>query len=224
MGTQIRREIFRTLRMNAKSMIRRWEKVFNECAKTKRRRAHRNINREEMKHMNSQEVLPFIKGKDILHELFHLQDDDKENIPPVPIIDSQTQVIPHPLQDFNMNSMLEDMGSLSEPIPMQDSVMDSLVKDMDSLLEPITFDSLVEGMDSLIEQIPVQDVNTDSLLEDMDSLLEPIMSEDMDSLSEPIMLEDMDSLLEPIVVEDKDSLLEPIDSLLEPIAVFTLQN
>ena len=59
-------------------MISQWEKEFNEIAKRKRKRAHRNTDRDEMKHAISQEVFEFIKGKDILHELIH--SDDKENI------------------------------------------------------------------------------------------------------------------------------------------------
>ena len=88
-------------------MIRRWEKEFNECAKMKRRRAHRNTNREMMKHASLQEVFEFIKTKDILHELFHSHINDTETIPPpLPIMGSQPQVIPHPLQDFEMDSLL----------------------------------------------------------------------------------------------------------------------
>ena len=238
---QMRREIFRTLRINAKSMISQWEKEFNVYAKTKRRRAH--LNRDEMKHAISQEVFEFIKGKDILHEMFHLHSDDKENIP---ITGAQTHVMPRPPHDFNMDTLLEDMDSLLEPILMQDIDMDSLLEPIDSLLEPN--DTLIEDMDSLLEPIIVEDMDSllepitfDSLVEDMDSLLEPIIVEDMDSLLEPItfdsLVEDMDSLLEPIIVEDKDSLLEPIafnnssnvdefntifcrlDSLLEPVVL-----
>ena len=173
---QMRREIFRTLRINAKSMISQCEREFNEYAKTKRRRAHSGKDREVVKHAISQEVFEFIKGKDVLHEMFHLNSDDKENIP---ITGARTQDMPRPPQDFNMDSLLEDMDSLLEPILVQDFDMDSLLEPIDSLLEPI-----------------------DTLIEDMDSLLEPIIVEDMDSLLEPIaydsLIEDMDSLLEPI--------------------------
>ena len=96
---QMRREVFRTLRMNAKSMIRRWEKEFNEFnefAKMKRRRAHHGKDREMMKHAISREVFEFIKTKDILHELIHPHSNGKENIPRLPIIGSQTQVMPRP--------------------------------------------------------------------------------------------------------------------------------
>ena len=208
---QMRREIFRSLRLNAKSMIRRWEKEFNEYAKRKRRRAHSGKDREVVKHAISQEVFEFIKGKDILHEMFHLNSDDKENIP---INGAWTQDMTRPPQDFNMDTLLEDMDSLLEPILMQDFDMDSLLEPIDSLLEPK--DTLIEDMDSLLEPITF-----DSLVEDMDSLLEPI-----DSLLEPIdsLVEDMDSLLEPIIVEDMDSLLEPIDMLLEPIALNNSSN
>ena len=222
--------MFRTLRINAKSMISQWDKEFNDRAKMKRRRAHRNKDREMIKHVSSQEVFDFIKGKGILHDLFHLHSDDKENIPALPINGSQTYVMPRPPHDFNMDSLLEDMDSLLEPILVQEFDMDSLlepiiVEDKDSLLEPITFDSLIEDMDSLLEPITF-----DSLVEDMDSLLEPILVQDfdMDSLLEPIIVEDKDSLLEPIasdsLIEDMDSPLEPIDSMLEPIAFNNLSN
>ena len=214
---QMRREIFCTLRMNVKTMIRQWEKEFNECAKRKRRRAHSGKDREVVKHAMSQEVFEFIKGKDILHELIHPHSIGKENIP---INDARTQDMPRPPQDLTMDSLLEDMDSLIEPILMQDFDMDSLLEpqDKDSLLEPITFDSLVEDMDSLSEPI-------NTLIEDMDSLLEPItfdsLVEDMDSLLEPI-----DSLLEPndTLIDDMDSLLEPIDALLDPIAFNNSSN
>ena len=241
---QMRREIFRTLGINAKSMISQWEKEFNMYAKTKRRRAHSGKDREVVKHAISQEVFEFIKGKDILHEMFHLNSDDKENISSN---GARTQDMPRPPQEFNMDTLLEDMDSLLEPILMQDFDMDSLlepivVEDKDSLLEPIIVedkdsplepnDTLIEDMDSLLEPIAF-----DSLIEDMDSLLEPIIVEDMDSLLEPItfdsllepndtLIEDKDSLLEPIdsLVEDMDSLLEPIDALLEPIALNNPSN
>ena len=221
-------------------MISQWEKEFNVYAKTQRRRTHLNRDRDEMKHAISREVFEFIKGKDILHELIHPHSIGKENIP---INGAQTQDIPRPPHDFNMDTLLEDMDSLLEPILMQDFDMDSLLEpttlqdyDMDSLLEPNV--TLIEDMDSLSEPITMQDF-------DMDSPLEPItfdsLVEDMDSLLEPItfdwFIEDMDSLLEPIIVEDKDSLLEPIafnnssnvdefneilcrlDSLLEPVVL-----
>ena len=143
---QMRREIFRTLRMNAKSMISQWEKESNDCAKMKRRKAHRAKDREMMKHAILQDVIEFIKGKDIFHELIHSHSNGKENISPLQIMDSQPQVMPLPLQDSNMDSLLEDMDSLLEPITLQDF-------DMDSLLEPITFDSLVKDKDSLLEPI-----------------------------------------------------------------------
>ena len=165
---QIQREVFRTLRMNAKTMIRRWEKEFNECAKRKRKRAHYGKDREVVKHVISQEVFEFIKGKDIFHELIHPHNVDKENLP---LTGAQTQVMPRPPQDFSMDSLLEDMDSLLEPIAFDSLVelSDSLVEDMDSLLEPIDSlfepnDTLIEDMDSLLEPIAF-----DSLIEDMDS-------------------------------------------------------
>ena len=201
---QMRREVFCTLRMNAKSMIRRWEKEFNECAKMKRKRAHHNRDREMIKRNILQEVFDFIKGKDILQELFHLRSDDKENIPPLPIIDSPTRVMSRPPHDFIMDSLLEDMDSLLEPILVQDF-------DMDSLVEPITLDSLVEDMDSLLEPIVVEDkdsllepITFDSLVEDMDSLLEPIAfnnSSNADEFTE--ILCRLDSLLEPVVLVER---------------------
>ena len=90
---QMRREIFRLLRINAKSMIRRWEKEFNECAKRKRKRAHCGKDREVVKHVISQEVFDFITTKDILHELIHPRSDDKENIPST---GAWTQYMPRP--------------------------------------------------------------------------------------------------------------------------------
>ena len=66
-----------------------------------------------MKHAISGEVFEFIKGKDILHEMFHLHSDDKENIPNN---GARTHVMTRPPQDFNMDSLLEDMDSLLEPI------------------------------------------------------------------------------------------------------------
>ena len=191
-------------------MVRHWENEYNERAKMKRRRAHRDPDREVMKHAISQD---FIKGKDILHELIHGLPGSKENIPPLEVMDSQPQVMPIQLQDFDMDSLLE-------PI---------MLEDRDSLLEPITFDSLVADKDSLLEPILLQDFDMDSLVEPIDSLVE-----DRDSL-----LEDMDSLLASIVVDDKDSLLEPtafnclsdvkadefndilcrLDSILEPVVV-----
>ena len=206
-------------------MMWRWEKEVNEYARRKRRRAHSGKDCEVVKHMISQEVFDFIKTKDILHKLIHPHSIGKENIP---LNSAQTYVIPRPPQDFSMDSLVEDMDSLLEPI-----VFDSLTEDMDSLLEPIAFDSLIEDMDSLLEPITfdmlIEDMDSllepiafDSLIEDMDSLLEPItldsLTEDMDSLLEPIMVEDMDSLLEPIVVEDMDSLLE------QPIAFSNSSN
>ena len=209
---QMRREVFRTLRINAKTMIRRWEKEFNEIAKMKRKTAHSGKNREVVKHAISQEVFEFIKGKDIFHDLIHPHNIEKEN---VPLIGGQN--MPRPPQDFDMDSAIEPIA------------FDSLTEDMDSVLEPIVFNSLVEDMDSMLEPI-------NSLTEDMDSMLEPIdsLTEGMDSMLEPItfdlLTEDMDSLLEPInsLTEDMDSLLEPItfdslvedmDSVLEPIAI-----
>ena len=219
--------------MNAKSMISQWEKEFNDHAKMKRRKAHRGKDREMMKHAILQDVIEFIKGMDIFHELIHSHSNGKENISPLQIMDSQPQVMPLPLQDITMDSLLEDMNSLLEPIMVED--MDSLLEDMDSLLEPIPVQDF--DMDSLLEPIVLEDKDSllepiNSFVEDMDSLLEPIALQDfnMDSLLEPItfdsLVEDKDSLLEPIVVEDRDSLLEPImfdsfvedkDSLLEPI-------
>ena len=185
---QIRREILRSLRINAKTMIRRWEKEFNECAK--RKRAHYGKDREVVKHVISQEVFDFSKTKDIFHELIHPHSDDKENIP---INGAQKQVMPHPPQDFSMDSLLEDMDSLLEPILMQEF-------DMDSLLEPIAFDSLIEDMDSLSEPITF-----DSLTEDMDSLLEqPIAfsnSSNVDEFNEIVCR--LDSLLEPVVLVER---------------------
>ena len=143
---QMRREIFRTLRINAKTMIRQWEKEFNEYAKRKRKRAHSGKDREVVKHAISQDVFEFIKGKDILHELIHPYSIGKENIP---INGARTHVMPRPPQDFNMGTLLEDMDSLLEPILMQDFEMNSLlepigtlIEDMDSLLEPQDKDSL----------------------------------------------------------------------------------
>ena len=222
---QIRREIFRSLRINAKTMIRRWEKEFNEIAKRKRKRAHYGKDREVVNHVISQEVFEFIKGKDIFHELIHPHNVDKEPLPPN---GAQTQVMPRPPHDFNMDSLLEDMDSLLEPIAFDSLVepSDSLIDDMDSLLEPI--DSLFEPNDTMIEDMDSfsEPIAFDSFTEDMDSLLEPItfdsLTEDMDSLLEPItfnsLTEDMDSLLEPIVVEDMDSLLE------QPIAFSNSSN
>ena len=85
-----------------------------------------------VKHAISREVFEFTKGKDILHEMFHLHSNDKENIP---INGARTHVMPRPLQDFNMDTLLEDMDSLLEPILMQDFDMDTLLEPIDSLLE-----------------------------------------------------------------------------------------
>ena len=107
---QMRREIFRTLRINAKSMIRQWEKESNEYAKTKRKRAHSGKDRKVVKHAILREVFEFIKGKDILHELIHPHSIGIENIPPLPIIDSQTQDIPRPPQDFIMDTVTHKLS------------------------------------------------------------------------------------------------------------------
>ena len=212
-------------------MIWRCEKEFNNCAKRKRRRAHSGKGREVVKHAISQEVFDFIKTKDILHELIHPHSIGKENIP---INGARTQDMTRPPQDFNMDTLLEDIDSLLEPILMQDFEMnsllepiDTLIEDMDSLLEPIDSllepnDTLVEDMDSLLEPITF-----DSLVEDMDSLLEPndTLIEDMDSLLEPIIVENMDSLLEPIAlnissnVDEFNNILCRLDSLLEPVVL-----
>ena len=191
-------------------MIRRWEKEFNECAKRKRKRAHCGKDREVVKHVISQEVFDFIKTKDILHELIHPRSGDKENIP---INGAWTQVMPRPPQDFNMDSLLEDMDSMLEPILMQDFEMNSLLEPNDTLIEDM--DSLLEPSDSMIEPI-------DTLIEDMDSLLEPI-----DSLTEhnDTLIEDMDSLLEPIAFNNSSNIDEfnemvcRLDSLLELVVL-----
>ena len=81
----------------------------------KRMRAHHNRDQEMIKHVLSQEVFDFIKGKDILQEMFHLRSDDKENIP---LNGSQAHVMPGLPHNFNMDSLLEDMDSLLEPIPV----------------------------------------------------------------------------------------------------------
>ena len=157
-----------------------------------------------VKHVISQEVFDFIKTKDIHHELIHPHSDDKENIS---LNGAQTCVMPRPPQDFSMESLLEDMDSVLEPILMQDCDMDSVlepidtsIEDMDSVLEPITFDSLVEDMDSLLEPITF-----DSLTEDMDSLLEqPIAindSSNVDEFNEIVCR--LDSLLEPVVLVER---------------------
>ena len=216
-------------------MIRRWEKEFNEIAKTKRKRAHYGKDRETVKHTISQEVYDFIKGKDIFHDLIHPHNIDKENLPL-----NGAQNTPRPPQDFSMESLLEDMDVM--PRPPQDFSMESLLEDMDSVLEPILMQDC--DMNSPLESILMQDCDMNSLLEPIDTMIE-----DMDSLIEPITfdsllelndtpIEDMDSLLEPIVVEDMDSLLEQpiafsnssnvdefneivcrLDSLLEPVVL-----
>ena len=151
----------------------------------------------------SQEVFDFIKTKDILNELIHPRSDDKENIP---INGAWTQVMPRHPQDFNMDSLLEDMDSMLEPILMQDFEMKSLLEPNDTLIEDM--DSLLEPIDSLIEPI-------DTLIEDMDSLLEPIDS----------LVEDMDSLLDPIAFNNSSNIDEfteivcRLDSLLEPVVL-----
>ena len=241
---QIRSEIFRSLRINAKTVIRQWEKESNEIVNMQRKRAYYGKDRETVKHTISQEVFDFIKTKDIFHDLIHPHSDDKENLPlngaqnmPSPPQDfsmeslpEDVDAMPRPSQDFSMESLLEDMDSVLEPILMQDCDMNSLlelndtpIEDMDSLIEPITFDSLLELNDTPIE--------------DMDSVLEPITFDSLLELNDT-PIEDMDSLLEPIVVEDMDSLLEQpiafsnssnvdefneivcrLDSLLEPVVL-----
>ena len=95
---QIRREILRDLRKLARDMIVGWEKEYNERAKMKRKRAHRGADREAMKHVISQDVLPFIQGKDIVHDFTTGLLGSKENIPP-------PKVMSIPLQDFDMDSL-----------------------------------------------------------------------------------------------------------------------
>ena len=111
---QIRREVFRTLCMNAKTMIRRWEKEFNECAKRKRKRAHYGKDREVVKHVISQEVFDFITTKDMLHELIHPHSDDKEYIP---LTGAWTQVMPRPPARFQYGLVARRYGLLVRAYP-----------------------------------------------------------------------------------------------------------